>query len=138
MTRALIKSSKTKENMYKKSIGKPKNSQCYLKFIQYRNIYNKTKRVCKQQYYKDELSLHQNDPRRLWKLLNQVIGRTKSTKTISEEFIVDNKLINNRTEICEQFCKYFSEIGQKYASKIPTSKKTFVEYLTANSPADSL
>jgi hypothetical protein len=75
MTPAMLKSSKTRDKMYRKSIGKSKNNPMYIDFIRYRNFYNKLKKVCKQTHYARQLSLYKNDVRRTWKILREVIGK---------------------------------------------------------------
>jgi len=51
MILALLKSSMTREKMLRKSLGKPKNSKAYINFIKYGNLYNKLKKLHKQNYY---------------------------------------------------------------------------------------
>ena len=51
MILALLKSSMTREKTFRKSLGKPKNSKEYINLIKYRNLYNKLKKLHKQNYY---------------------------------------------------------------------------------------
>ena len=129
MTPGLIKSSKTKLKLYRKSIGKSKESREHKTFASYRNYYNKLKRITKQNYYSEQLEIYRNDTRQTWKLLKEVIGKTNNKSKISEIFKIDNTTTTNRTKIADGFCKYFSEIGPKTASNIPTSNKAFHEFL---------
>ena len=47
-----------------------------------------------------------------------------------EKIIVDAKIITNKTEICNEFNKFFTNIGPKSADKINTeNKKCYENYL---------
>ena len=84
MTSALLKSSKTLDKLYKKCIGKSKESTAYSNFINYRNIFNKLKRIAKQKYYSETLCQYKYDVRKTWSILNTVIGRNAKKHTISD------------------------------------------------------
>jgi len=129
MTSGLLKSSKIKAKMYRDSIDKPKNSESHQKFVTYRNAFNKLKKACKQNYYTDQLSQFKNDTRKTWNILREVIGKRNDACTISETFNINNVMIEDPKIISDHFCKYFSEIGPKFANQIPTPDKPYNEYL---------
>ena len=54
----------TREKMFRKSPGKTKNSKVYINLIKYRNLYNKLKKLHKQNYYATELTKFKNDLKR--------------------------------------------------------------------------
>ena len=76
MTKGLMKSCKTRDKLYRKQHGKAKTHTAYLKFVEFRNTYNKLKRVAKQTYYKDKLENYKNDMRQTWKLVTSVAGKS--------------------------------------------------------------
>ncbi len=47
---------------------------------------------------------------------------------------VHNKLVTDPHTICNEFCKYYSSIGQNFASKIPDSKYSSEKFLKGNYP----
>jgi len=51
----------TREKMVRKSLGKPKYNKAYINLIKYRNLYNKLKKLHKQNYYATELTKFKND-----------------------------------------------------------------------------
>ena len=78
MTYGLMKSSRTRNKLYKKSIGHNKSHIYYKTYIQYRNAHNKLKRYAKFSYYRDVLEKHHiSDIRKTWNIMNSVIGRTR-------------------------------------------------------------
>ena len=141
MTPALLKSAKNRDILFRKSIGKSNTSKQHTYFIKYRNIYNKLKNISKQTYYNTELNKYKKDVRKTWNIRNTLIGRQHNKSGISEMFKIDNKSgisemfkIDNKSitdpnTISNHFYKYFSEIGNSYASRILTSNKPFSHYL---------
>lgn len=129
VTRGLIASSRTLNKLYRKKMGKDKKNLHYEKFINYRNMYNKLKRLTKQKYYDDLLSKYQHNIRKTWGIINSLIGRTNDKGTISEIFKINNIAINNPTQISNEFCKFFTNIGKQYANDIPNSKYSPNHYM---------
>ena len=107
-------------------------------FIRYRNIFNKLKKACKQTYYSQKLSLYKNDIKKTWKILNEVIGKHNDKSNISEIFKSGNDTISDPIQISNQFCKYFSEIGSKFASQIPVPRNQYNHYLKDTNNHNSL
>ena len=64
MTSALLKSSRTKNILFKKCLGKSKESLMYRNFIAYRNTYNRLKRISKQNYYTSELAKYKHNTKK--------------------------------------------------------------------------
>ena len=78
MTSGLLQSINTRHKLFRKSIGKPRNSTTYQSYIKYRNILNSLKRTTKQNYYGNLLTEYKYDIRKTWKILNTIIGRTNN------------------------------------------------------------
>jgi len=116
--------------LFKKSIGKPKESMAFTTFTTYRNNYNKLKNVMKHQYFAERLYQYKTDVRKTWSILNTAIGRSNKKIIISDSFKIDNnENLTNPRLISNAFCNYFTEVGRTFASKIPRSNKTFDEYM---------
>ncbi len=96
------------------------------------------KNSAKQNYYAAELTKFQNDTRKTWKVLNSLIGRKNDKNGTSELFNIGNRLIDESKVISDGFCKFFSEIGEMYASKIPKSNKPYQHYMKATGRHNSL
>ncbi len=133
MTPGLIKSSKTKDKLYFNALGKAKDSIEYVKFTKYRNRYLSLKTIIKQTYYKNLLNDYKHDSRKTWSVLNALIKWTNNKTSITDRFTIDNKSINNPRTISNEFCSYFSEIGNKFASEIPKPSKPFTHHLRSRS-----
>ena len=67
--------------------------------------------------------------KRTWEIINRVIHRENDKSGLPDSFIINNQEIFNKNIIAEEFNKYFINIGNVLNSKIPTTNKTFEEYL---------
>ena len=128
MTPALLRSSYKVNRLYKKTIGLNKTSKEYIKFVTYRTQFNKIKRKTKQNYYSDLFIKYKNDSKKSWKLMNELIGKTKNKQEIPDYMIKGSDKIYNKTEISNEFCDYFTNVGPELATKIPNSDHTFKYY----------
>lgn len=130
MTTELLKSTKTRDKLYSKCISKPRDSPAYIKFLEHRNSHNRQKRITKQNYYTGLLQDYKHDSRKTWSILNSLTGRNKKKTSISDSFLTDNNIpITDQAQISNNFCKYFTEVGHKLASKIPKPVKPFEKHL---------
>ena len=77
LTRALLKSIKTKNKLYKKYLQVPTvdNSSLYKR---YKNKFNHTLRQAKHRYYEKKLEDAKSNAHATWKTLNEVLNRKKS------------------------------------------------------------
>lgn len=129
MSVGLLKSSVTKDKFYKKAIGMAKTDPKYIEYIQYRNRYNSLKRTAKVQYYSEKAIEFKYNSSKLWRLLRSAINKTNDKSSTADIFKIGGKLVSDNHIICNKFCEFYSNIGSDLAKKIPTSKKTFSDYL---------
>ena len=135
MTKELLQMSITKDKMYRKCINKPKTSLAFANFTKYRNNFNRLKRSSKKEYYAAKLKLYSSDLKKTWAILKTLIGKTNDKSTISEMFKIDGVEIKEPKIIANKFCEYFTGIGQKFASQIPSPQKHFSHHLRHNNPS---
>lgn len=129
MTKGLMKSSSTLTKLYKKSVKKAKTDPLHLRYIEYRNKYNKLKRIAKERYFQSLFDQSKNDMKKTWQTLNSLIGRTRDKSNIHSLFKYKGKVINDPTAIADGFCDYFSNIGPQLSATIPVSSKDEESYL---------
>ena len=137
MSLGLLKSSQTKDKLYRKYILSERSEASHTKFIIYRNQFHKIKRIAKETYYKTLLPRYKNDIRKTWGVVNIPIGRTRNKSTIADKFSIDGNDVNDPDIISNGFCKYFTEICKQLADKIPRGTKSFNEYMITNPNANS-
>ena len=86
-----------------------------LKYKRYRSILQKCKRSAKQQFYKDKCTELKNNTKKLWQLINGIINKTSHKLHVTEKINKDSNSISNTQEISNEFGRYFSGIGKKFA-----------------------
>ena len=72
--------------------------------------------------------------RKTWSVLNQIIKKKNNKNAMSDILNIGNKKEDNPNVISNEFCKYFSEVGNKFALQIPKSKKPFSDHLKNINP----
>ncbi len=74
-----------------KCIITPHTDTAYIKYIKYRNLYNNLKRIAKINYYSALFQTYQNDIRKTWKSLRNIIGTQNDKSNIPQIFTVNKK-----------------------------------------------
>ena len=113
MSKGLLRSSIHLNKLRKKDIGKSNS----IRYKLYRNLYNRLVRIAKANYYATLINKYKGDICQTWKVLNEVIGKRKST-TNCMIFNIKNAPSSDKQLISHSFCDYFTNLGQKCASKI--------------------
>ena len=102
MTKGLLISRTTKNNLHKKAINNPLlYSEHYKK---YRNLFNSLIRISKQKNLDDNFRKHSKSPKRTWDLLKETTFGEKSTNNLTE-LNVNGELKSKSNEIAEEFNK---------------------------------
>ena len=127
ITPGIICSCKTKNKLYNKIRQKPTNSNIQ-QYKNYKHILDKTIRAQKSKYFMDQLTAHKNNTKETWKILHQAMGNNK-VKIAPQSMKINNQIINDKASIAEHMNNYFMNISQEIQNKIPTTDKTFKEYL---------
>ena len=101
-------------------------------------MFNKLKRTSKELYYANLFEKYKGDIRKTLKTLNSITGHCNDKSIINSKFHINTKITENTSEIANGFCKYFSEVGETFATKIPKSKHSFNTYLRTERNPKSL
>ena len=128
LTKALLKSIKRKNDLYKKYLRVPSMVNASL-YKTYKNKLNHTLRLAKRLYYEKKLQDVKSNTHATWKILNEVVNRKKSKPQVNTVFRSDNLEISDPIEVANRFSSYFSSIGPNLARKIqppPCSHKDFL------------
>ena len=134
MTKGLLISRITKSNLHKAALLS-KDPVAYIKFKQYRNLYNTCLRLSKKLYYEQGFKKFKSNPKKTWELLNEITCRQSNKSTISET-TVQNETISDPKQIANTFNNYFTKIGSEIADAVPFIETNPVDYL--NPPDDNI
>ncbi len=121
--------------MFKKVNGRAKDDPDYIDYKAYRNLYNKLKRKAKQDYYISKMTAYKNNAKKLWELLKNITKKSHDKSYFFNSFTIDGCIVNDPKQISSSFCRFYSSIGMKFASKIGHSNKHFSDYMP--DPCDS-
>ncbi len=135
MTNGLVQSAKSCDKMYKKVHGLDKNSPEYQRYKDFRNTYNKLKRKAKSKFYMDKIEEFKTNSKKLWSLLRSITGKSNDKSSFATEFVIGGSKISQPDLISNEFCKFYSTMGGKLASKIGPSRKPFTEYMAKSCDA---
>ena len=138
MTSGIIRSSRKRDKLYRQSLGRIPDSVEKQKYLRYRNVYNSVKRQAKQFYYANLLQKYGGNVRKTWTVLNELIGRSKHKCAISDIFMIDGSKVEDKARISDEFCKYFSTVGETCANNIPNASKPYTHYMQGDSNMNSM
>ena len=87
----------------------------------YKNKLNRSLRTAKRLYYAKKLNNVQSNTRATWRVLNEILNRSKRNSNRCSTFKADDRKITDPVEITNKFCSYFSGIGPNLARGIQLS-----------------
>ena len=128
MTEGLIRSSKRKQKLYDKYLGKRtyENEKAYKT---YKRIFERIKKKAKKDYFSKRINKFQGNSKQIWNTIKDIIGRSKSTMQFPQELKYKNQISRQKPVIADTFNDFFSSIGKNLASKIPISNKDVLSYI---------
>jgi hypothetical protein len=80
VTKGILKSSRHLDKLFKVKIKQPPEHISHANYIQYRNLYNKVKRISKQAYYATLLHTYKDDIKNTWKSIRTLLGKSNDLK----------------------------------------------------------
>jgi len=132
ISKGLVTSSIRKSKLLKVKLKRPTEININ-NYKRYNCIYNKLLRVCKSQYYQEQLQLAKYNTRNTWRLLKSAMNTCNYRATLPESFSHNNQTITDKLDIAENFNLFFSHIGIETSSSVPKSKKHYTNYLPQQS-----
>ena len=128
VTKGITISLRRQRLMYKKQL----NSDTSISTCNYKNYRNALKSLIRKStkmYLHEKCLQYKQDSRKLWQLVNKLIGKQSNKKNSIESLRINNILKYDPESITNEFCKFFSSIGEKYANKIQTQPNEINTYL---------
>ena len=136
MTTGIKRSITKKLQLYKQTLKTSCPQQMRQKYKDYRNTLQQIIRQAKMNYYNTKCLESKTNTKRLWKLINEIIGNKNKSETTIDAIKVDNILRHNPKTITNELGKYFANVGKTYAINVPhsnTSTKEYIEQIPTNS-----
>ena len=97
----------------------------------YRNCLNSVIRQAKRNYYMNTFNSCQNNIKKTWGLIKQLLSKKPKSSTI-RSIIINNSEIADNSEIAEHFNNYFADIAHILNNQIPPSNISPYSCVTEN------
>ena len=94
-----------------------------------RNKVNVALRRAKSAYYRSKIASQNNNPKRAWKTINNLLGRSCNDTVVNELKINDS--ITSPEEMADAFNEYFVQIGPNLACSLAVSDVTFDQFVSS-------
>ena len=137
LTSGLKRSMKRQQCLYRVTLKKDCSLESLSKYKNYRNTLTKIKRHCKKEYYKDKCIEFKSNTRKLWKLVNQAIKKTKDKSGIIDCIKSGNILEYKGEVIAETLASYFANVGKNFAEKITPPNIPIQDYINKIIPSQN-
>lgn len=118
ITAGLLKSVNKKNKLYQNLLKSPNNKQLEEEYKKYKNKLTNLIIKAKRAYIRNEINKNNTTTTNLWKTVNNICNKQKSTTNISNIESEVGIMLDNKKDIANSFAKYYTELGEKYASKI--------------------
>ena len=129
ITKGIEKCINKQKQLYKKSIKKGATDTDQKKYKEYRKLLQKLKRKTKMGYYQQKCKEYRNETKKLWSVINNIIGKRRNRDTMIESLKIGNVLTHDAKLITETFCNFFANVGKEYANQIPKGIHNIDYYL---------
>ena len=128
ITKGILTSTRVKAKLFK-LFKKTRNNEYYTQFKFYRDTINSLLRKSKKQYHKRYFMQHAHNIKKTWKGINNLLNRQGNLK-VSDIFLnIDGKLFTDQKIVVDKMNKYFVNVADNLASKIPKPNKTHHHFL---------
>ena len=117
MTPGIKKATRKKLYLDKQTLKTKSTQKDKLKYTEYRNTLQKIIRTAKTTYYNKKCMESRSNIKRLWGIINEIIGNNGNKETTIDAIKVDNILRYNPKTIANELGNYFSNVGRTYAKK---------------------
>ena len=102
--------------MYKETLLLKTDVSTY-RYRSYRNCLQKIIRATRQNYLHDKCREYRQNGRKLWQLINRIIGKENNKQNSIESLKIDNLIKYDSESITNSFNDYFSNVGECLAKQ---------------------
>ena len=128
ITKGIIKSIEKCKTLYAKYL-RQKDTDSETKYKVYRSTLQKILRTAKRNYYTEQCVSFKSNTKKLWQTINEISRKINDKSSLLDCIKVNNINYYDGKNICSEFGRYFSTVGNSLASKIPNSIKSINHYL---------
>ena len=129
MSKSLLKCTSKSYKLYKRQIGKPRDSVERQQYVNYRNALNRVKTYARSSYYKNLIETHKNDSRKLWGIVNELTGKIYGKSSIVQLMTQNGSVTEDTVEISEMFNEHFATAGSNVANSLPLGNRDPTKFI---------
>ena len=134
ITSGIMRSLNKQRQMFKAHI---KEDVSTFNYKNYRNNLQKIIRLSKNKYLHEKCNEYRRDSRKLWRLINDMIRKTGNKETMIESLKIKNLMKYDPDSITNEFCKFFSTVGERFSSDIRAPENNTDYYLDKMTKSNS-
>ena len=124
ITIGLIKSSKIKNNLYKKW-KKHQTINSEIKYKNYQKVYHQCLKNAEENYYHTLLKNNKNNIKKTWQILNSLFKPKLDKEKKIPKIKSKDKWMNDSTDIANEFNNYFANVGKVQGESIKNATKHY-------------
>ena len=128
ITRGILTSLAKQKRLYREQLH-AKSVVSTHKYRRYRNLLKSIICRSKNTYLHEKCLEFKQDSRKLWKLVNKIIGKSNNKTESIDSLRVENMIKYDPESITNGFCEFFSSIGETYAKKIDSTGVDIDNYI---------
>ena len=121
---------------------KYRSPEIEMQYKTYKHLFETIKTKSKKLYYSQKLIQHKDNIRKTWRVMKEIIGKTKVFHSNFPQKVKENEVnIVDKEKIASAFNQFFINIGPDLAKKIPESTEdyaSFVKKVETNLPSKAL
>ena len=125
ITPAIVKSIRQKNKLQRLYAKWPTTYE--QQFKKYRNTLTSVIKAAKQNYLNSRLKENTSNPKKMWQVINNVLGRIEAN--LETSFTHKNKIIMDKTDIANTFNDYFCSVATELIDGIEQTPISFEDYL---------
>ena len=130
MSQGIEKYSRKKLELYKETLKPGVTEELIQKYKNYRKKYNHLKRASMTAYYRTKVNESKTNTKKLWKVINNIIGKTKNNGSIILYITVDGVKKYDPSEIANEFRQLYFSLGSNLAKDIKPGQRTIEDYMS--------
>lgn len=123
ITNGLIKSIKTRDELFQK-YKRNNDLDSLHKYKIYRNKINSLITKTKASYFRNKISENAADSKFIWKTVNNSLDKNLTSEEV-KSIKVNDKIVNSKLQIADEFNSYYINIAEQMANKIKISGSSY-------------
>ena len=129
ITNELLREMRTRDFLKKKAAS-TNDPSIWKQFKDARNKANSSVKKAKRKYFSDNVDAYKSDPRKTWRLINELKFRQNKSTKVQSQVKTANQVFTSPGNIAEAFNNHFTSTGQSLAQKIPISEIDPLAYVS--------